>query len=697
MTAAMKAFLTLLLALFFADAAAAQIDDLPKVHARLIAEHDAVAPGETVTVAFEQDIRKGWHTYWLNPGDVGQPTQLAWTLPAGWKNGDLQWPYPKRLPVGPFMDYGYEGKPWILTTLTAPADAKPGDAITLHAKGSWLVCAEVCVPEEGELTLALKIGTPSATDAKLAAAFADARAKLPTASPWPATFHVGRQFDLFLAAKPLSQAHPTSVQFFPTADRTIIGPAEQLIGYTADGVVLRLKPDVKAKTTKTLDGVLVLTSSDGSTQALQIKATPGAVPVATFESLAANSAAEDTGLPLALGLAFLGGLILNLMPCVLPILAMKAFALSSLAGRDRPEAVRESLAYGVGAILSFAALGGLLVALRAGGQAIGWGFQLQEPIVVAGFALLMFGVGLNLSGVFEVAGLGGGDALTRAGGIAGSFFTGVLAVAVAAPCTAPFMAAALGYALTQPAITAIAVFLALGFGFAIPFVLLGISPAFMRLLPKPGAWMIWFKQALAFAMYGTAAWLVWVLAQQAGANAVAAVLAAMVAAGFAAWVWGLTRHFSVRGRGIGAFVTALAIVAALSCLWFIKPSAQAAAAATVNVTGLPSEPYSESRLASLRAENRPVFVNATAAWCITCLVNDEAALSGARVHEAFANRHIAYLIADWTRRDPAITALLAAHGRSGVPLYLYYAPGAAEPKVLPQILTENEVLAALGP
>jgi thiol:disulfide interchange protein DsbD len=693
----MKAFLTLLLALFFADAAAAQIDDLPKVHARLIAERDTVAPGEAVTVAFEQDIRKGWHTYWLNPGDVGQPTQLAWTLPAGWKSGGLQWPYPKRLPVGPFMDYGYEGKPWILTTLTAPADAKPGDTVTLHAKGSWLVCAEVCVPEDGDLVLTIKIGAPSKTDAKLAEAFADARAKIPAASPWPARFRVGPQLDLFLEAKPLGQAHPTGVQFFPTADRTIIGPATQMVGYTDDGLVLRLKPDLKAKTAAALDGVLVLTSSDGSTQALQIDAAPGVVPAAAFEAPPTNDGSTDTtGLPLALAFAFLGGLILNLMPCVLPILAMKAFALSSLAGRDRREAVRESLAYGIGAVIAFAALGGLLVALRAGGQAIGWGFQLQEPIVVAGFALLMFGIGLNLSGVFEVAGFGGGDALTRAGGVAGSFFTGVLAVAVAAPCTAPFMAAALGYALTQPAIVAIAIFLELGLGFAVPFVLLGVSPTFMRLLPKPGAWMIWFKQALAFAMYGTAAWLVWVLAQQSGANAIAAILAAMVAAGFAAWVWGLTRHFTARGRGVGAFVTALAIIAALSCLWFIK-SAPPAAAATVNVTGLPSEPYSESRLASLRVEHRAVFVNATAAWCITCLVNDEAALSSARVHDAFAGRHVAYLIADWTRRDPAITALLSAHGRSGVPLYLYYAPGAGEPKVLPQILTEGEVLAALGP
>ncbi len=268
----------------------------------------------------------------------------------------------------------------------------------------------------------------------------------------------------------------------------------------------------------------------------------------------------------ALLFAFAGGLILNLMPCVLPILAMKAFALSSLAGRDRREAVRESFAYGAGAILSFLGLGALLLVLRAGGEAIGWGFQLQEPIIVAGFALLMFGVGLNLSGVFEVAGFGGGDSLTRRGGEAGSFFTGILAVAVAAPCTAPFMAAALGYALTQAAALALGVFLALGLGFAAPFVLIGISPMLMRALPKPGMWMIRFRQALAFAMYGTAAWLAWVLAQQAGANAVASVLAAMVATGFAAWIWGVSRSFSPRGRGIGALVTLIAIVAALSCL-----------------------------------------------------------------------------------------------------------------------------------
>lgn len=670
----------------FAAPASAQVDGAPKVHARLIAARDAVAPGGTLTVAFEQVIRPGWHTYWKNPGDVGQPTTLEWSLPAGWKAGALAWPWPIRLPVGPFMDYGYEGKAWILSTLTAPADAKPGDTLTLTAKATWLVCKEVCIPEEATLILPVVIGTP-AHDID-AAGFVAARARIPAPSPWPAHYQVsGGTLDLGLHG--LANAAPVSADFFPNETDDIVNTAPQTLGTNSDGIVIRTRADKGLAKRKSLGGVLVLTSKDGSTQALAIDATPG-----TVAPPAMSEPAEQGSLLLSLLFAFLGGLILNLMPCVLPVLAMKAFALSSQAGRDRAEAVRESFAYGIGAVISFVALGGLLIALRAGGDAIGWGFQLQEPVVVAGFALLMFGVGLNLSGVFEVAGFGGGDSLTRRGGELGSFFTGVLAVAVAAPCTAPFMAAALGYALTQAAPAALAIFFSLGIGFAAPFVAIGISPWLMRALPKPGTWMIVFKQALAFAMYGTAAWLVWVLAQQAGADAVAAILAAMVAAGFGAWIWGATRHASPRGRGIGAFVTLLAIVAALTCLAVLKTSA-AAPAPLVNVTGIPEEPYSAERLAKLRAGNRPVFVNATAAWCITCLVNDKAALSGAAVRDAFARKHIAYLVADWTRRDPAITALLSEHGRSGVPLYLYYAPGARDPVVLPQILTEGIVLDAL--
>jgi len=687
----MKWLVTALFALAVAAPAAAQVDDGPKVHARLVAESASVAPGGTVSVAFEQVIRPKWHTYWLNPGDVGQPTTLSWSLPAGWKAGALEWPYPMRLPVGPFMDYGYEGKVWILTTLTAPADATPGTAITLNAKASWLVCKEICIPEDAELALPLKIGAPVKVPTTVAA-FTAARARLPVPSPWAMRYALSPTLELYVAARALAIARPMSAEFFPFATGVVIAPAAQTMGFASNGLVLRMTPGkFFSKKGGALEGVLVLTSADSSVQALQVSALPGPVPPAAFDT----GDKTDIGLLLALAFAFVGGLILNLMPCVLPVLAMKAFALSSQAGRDRAEAVRESLAYGVGAILSFVGLGALLIALRVGGQAIGWGFQLQEPVVVGAFALLMFGVGLNLSGVFELAAFSGGEGLTRRSGEVGSFFTGVLAVAVAAPCTAPFMAAALGYGLTQPATISLAIFFVLGLGFAAPFVLVGVSPALMRALPKPGPWMLYLKQALAFAMYGTAAWLVWVLAQQAGANAVAGALAAMVAAGFAAWVWGASRNASPRGRGIGALITLLAMVVAFSCLALLK-SVPAAANSSVNVTGLASEPYSAARLSALRAENRAVFVNATAAWCITCLVNDEAALSGANVRQAFAQKHVAYVVADWTRRDPEITALLAEHGRPGVPLYLYYAPGAAEPKVLPQILTEHVVLAALN-
>jgi len=455
----------------------------------------------------------------------------------------------------------------------------------------------------------------------------------------------------------------------------------------------RLAAGRKAAALKALGGVIVLTSADGSVQALAVNAVPGTVPPANFTSADGN----DIGLALALLFAVAGGLILNLMPCVLPILAMKALSVASKAGADKREAAREGLAYGVGAVLSFAALGMAVIALRAGGVAVGWGFQLQEPAAVGGFALLIFAVGLNLSGVFELAGgIDTGDALTRKGGALGAFFTGVLAVAVAAPCTAPFMAAALGFALTQSAASALAIFVALGLGFAAPFVAIGLSPALLRLLPKPGAWMLHFKQLLAFPMYGAAAWLVWVLAQEAGPQGLVLALAGMLALAFAAWAWDASRNAHAGWRAIGATVAVLALLGALSTLVFLEQAQPAAAAQAMSSEGIPSEPYSEARLVQLRAEQRPVFVDATAAWCITCLVNEKIALSAAPVRELFAQRHVALLIADWTRRDAAITSLLDAHGRSGVPLYLYFAPGASDAQVLPQVLTPDTVLSAIG-
>ncbi|HVU19157.1 MAG TPA: protein-disulfide reductase DsbD domain-containing protein, partial [Rhizomicrobium sp.] len=611
----LRSALLALLAFFVAVPASAQIAPGPKVHARLIAERDAVQPGGTVTVALELDTRKGWHTYWSNPGGAGQATEILWTLPAGWKAGSIQWPTPQAEAVGPIMDYGYEGKPWLLVDITAPEDAKPGDTVNLLAKAQWLVCAEVCVPEDATLTLPMSVGDATFPPDP---AFAAARAKLPVTSPWPMRYHAGETIDLFVQSQQLATAHPAKVEFFPDSDSEIkSGVVPQAVGYTKDGLVLSMQPPKKAHT-GSLKGLLVLTSADGSVQGINVDAPPGIVP-----------SVGGTELWLALLFAFLGGLILNLMPCVLPILAMKALALAGHGGGEGDHARREGLAYGIGAILSFVALGATLVLLRAGGEAIGWGFQLQEPIAVAIFALLIFAVGLNLSGVYDLPGFAGGDSLTRKGGAIGAFFTGVLAVAVAAPCTAPFMAAALGYALTQPTAIALAVFVALGFGFAAPFVLIGFSPALLRLIPKPGPWMLRLKQFLAFPMYGASVWLVWVLANEAGVNSIVAVLGAMIAFALAAWIWTTSRDAGPHGRGFGAFATLLALVAMfglLSMLLYASPS-DSSALQRAEGSVIPHEAYSAARLDQLRKQGRPVFINATAAWCITCLVNERVAFS----------------------------------------------------------------------
>lgn len=670
--------------------ACAQIDSNSKIHARLIAEQSEIAPGQHVAVALEQNIRTGWHTYWRNPGDAGQPTEIHWILPAGWQAGPIAWPYPRELPVGPLMDYGYEGRPWLLVDVVAPGDAKPGTRVLLHAHANWLVCQEVCIPEEATVSQPLAVSAaPRPPDPAIAAQFAAARDRLPVASPWPARFGLDPSLDLLLAAPKLASTHLTDIRFFPFEQGEIKGIAPQKWTTSPDGIVLRLAPGRHARNLRDLSGVLVLASTDAPTQALEIRAMPGIVPATDFTSDAGLS------LPLALLFALLGGVILNLMPCVLPILAMKAFAIASKSGRAPHEAAHEGIAYGAGAVLSFAILGIAVLALRAGGEAIGWGFQLQEPAAVAGFALLVFAVGLNLSGVFEIPGIGAGDALARRGGLAGAFFTGVLAVVVAAPCTAPFMAAALGFALTQPAGVALFVFLALGLGFAAPFVAIGYSPALLRLLPRPGAWMSTFRQFLAFPMYGTALWLAWVLSLETDPGRLVVLLGVALALAFLLWAIGAMQRS--RHRWSGA-ISWLAIVLGLVTLVKLVPLVESGAPAHghVQATAIPSQAYSESRLADLRAQKRAVFVDATAAWCVTCLVNEKVALDDTRVRTAFVSNRIAFLVADWTNRDPAVSALLQAHARSGVPLYLFFAPGASDAVVLPQILTTDTVLNAIA-
>jgi thiol:disulfide interchange protein DsbD len=502
-------------------------------------------------------------------------------------------------------------------------------------------------------------------------------------APWQASAGAtGRQASLTLAGPGLAPALVREAFFFPHAPGVIENTAPQPLSWRGGALTLGLTLAEGARP-EALAGTVVLRDAGGQRAGFEVSA-PVAGPPAT-----------GGGLPFARAVLFalLGGLILNLMPCVFPVLAMKAMALARLSGEARGQVRRHAAAYTAGVLATFGAIGGGLVALRAGGSAIGWGFQFTEPAFVAAMAWLMLAVALNLMGVFAIGRtVGAGQALAGRGGAAGAFFTGALAVLLATPCTAPFMAAALGAAMTMPPAMTMAVFLALGLGLAAPYGLLGIFPGLARALPRPGAWMERLRQGLAFPMLAAAVWLVWVLAQQAGPDGVLWALAGGVVLAAGLWALGLAQR-SGAGRGaiLGRAAAGAAVLLALALL--PRLSAMPAAAADV---GPGAEPWSAARVAELRAEGRPVFVNATAAWCITCQVNERVALRAAAVQDAFAARGVAYLKADWTRGDAGITALLHEHGREGVPLYLYWAPGAAEPAVLPQLLTEGIVLGALG-
>lgn len=652
------------------------------VQSRLVADRLTAAPGQTVTVAIEQQIEPGWHTYWSNPGDAGLATTAKWQLPSGWQAGPILWPYPKREQTGPLMDYGYEGKAWLLVDLSVPKDAKAGK-YDLSADVDWLVCREVCVPESGHLTLTLFVDAAgSVPDAVLAEQFAAARAKLATRSPWPVHYaKTDKGLELVVAAPGLTGAsQPVSAVFFPAKAGLITGIAPQNLRFTKDGLVLGLTASPRFTGGK-LDGVLVLTSKDGSVQALSVDAPIGA------------AAAGDAplGLIVAMLFAFLGGLILNIMPCVLPVLAMKVLAMAR-AGTSRGHARAESLAYGLGAIASFVALGLLLAVLREAGAMIGWGFQLQQPIVVAGLALLFLAVGLNLSSVYEINPVTAGDSLTRKSGLSGAFFTGVLAVAVAAPCSAPFMASAVGFGATQGVGTAFGVFAALGIGFAFPFLLIAAFPGTCKYLPKPGNWMVTLKHWLAVPIYATVIWLIWVLAKQVPLAGLIIVIAALVLAGVTLWLWG-------RGYGKAALAALVLTLAAVVAAGFtgVGLAGNTAGKSDAQAFNGLGEVYSAQKLETYRKAKRPVFVDASASWCITCLVNEEAVLKKPEVAAAFKKQNVAILVADWTNRDPEVTRLLEANGRSGVPLYAYYPPDGGAPRLLPQILTVDAVLKALTP
>ena len=703
----MVRLLALLLVMLASSAAAQSVVTTDNVRSELVSEVATVKPGEPFWVGLRQTIRPKWHTYWKNPGESGLPTEISWKLPEGAKADPIVWPAPTLFDIGGVTNYGFKDEAMLLVRITPPADL--AGPLTLAAEANWLVCEDVCIPEEGKFELVLPSGT-AATPAPpvTRTLFEQARRAVPTPSPWPARYGLSRTGDptLLVEAKGLKADTVSAVYFFPAEWGPVATMARQNATVTAEGIRIPLKKgDAKTALPAELAGTLVLTekTADGSIrQAFDLSARldPAFAPAATT-SLANAVGAEEISLLQALLFAVLGGLILNLMPCVFPVLAMKAAAFARLAGHGQGEMRRDGLAYTAGVLASFAAMAGIVIAIRSAVGEVNWGFQVQSPIFSLLIAYLFFVIGLNLSGVFEVGNrlAGVGQGLASRGGTTGAFFTGVLAVIVATPCTAPFMAAALGFALSQPAPATVAVLLAMGLGLALPYLALSMTPALQRLMPRPGAWMDRLRQFLAFPMYASAVWMIWVLTQQTGADGVLYALGGMILIAFAIWLLRIGSGVSAGTwlrRGVAAAAVLLAFGATLKLDDSPATAASTSGAPAAGVSFDGWERFSRARMAEAVAAGKPVFVDFTAAWCITCLVNERVALETPTTRKAFEQAGVVKLKGDWTSRDAEITGVLKELGRAGVPLYLLWAPGADRPKILPQVLTESLILSELS-
>ena len=672
------AFLLLPL-LLLAGAAAAQPGGR-HMDVRLVPETAAASAGSNVTIAFVMHPQPGWHGYWRNPGDAGAEPRLAWRLPEGWSADALQYPVPGRLIVAGLMNYVFARDYALLATVHVPASAELGATFPIDARLDYLVCTdEVCVPETATVTANLVVAAPGPANP----AFQAWRQALPRPLGAEARFEtVGGRMRI---AIPLPAASAVADPYvFPGTSDAISYSAAQSVSRSGDTLIVETAAGPRAASLPGFEGVLQIGEGTG----LAFTARRGPVPAAGTPIGTSGGGGDggDGGSASAILWAFLaallGGLILNVMPCVFPILSLKALSLAR-AGGTAEGARREALAYATGVIATCLALGGVLLALRAGGTAVGWAFQLQDPHVILFLLLLVTAISLGLAGLFQLPVLGAGDALTRAGGPRGAFFTGALAAFVATPCTGPFMGAALGAALVLPTLGALAIFAGLGLGLALPFLLLGFVPALRGLLPKPGRWMETFQRILSLPMFLTALGLAWVLGQETGVDGMAIGLGGALLLGLALWWLGRG------GRWFALAALALAVAAPFLLLPTEAPTRGAQAEGP-----LPAEPFGEARLAELRAARTPVFVYFTADWCLTCKVNERGAMASEAVAEAFRARGIRVLAGDWTRGDPAIGRFLEQHGRSGVPLYLYYAPG-RDAEVLPQILTVG-TLTGLG-
>jgi len=662
---------------------------------------ESVAPGDTIVVGLKFDVAPGWHIYWENPGDSGLPARIDWARSEGATGtGIHSWPAPHEQPLDGLMNYGYEGEVVLLFDVAVDPDAK-GD-ILLDADVSYLICLDICIPEDVKLRLSLPVTTETRPDADNVKALDAAREHFPRDFSGTATLDRGdEEWTLALAGGEAAQfASASHVRFFPD-DHQIEHPPTQPLSVADEGIVLALTPASGFAKSGPLSGVIVAEFEDGRRTGLEVSASPGETPDWVASAVAAapgggaagveGGAAASTaimGLGTALLLALIGGMILNLMPCVLPVLSLKAIGLAQAAAKGQASHLRlHGLAYIAGVVLSMLVLAGVLISLKLAGESAGIGAQLQYPPIVAMFAILIFLVGLNLYGLFEIGGslIGVGGNLAQKQGLSGAFFTGVLAAALGAPCIGPFLGAASGWALGQSAPVILLFFAVLGLGLALPFAVISFAPGLQKLLPKPGMWMVRLRQFFAFPMFATAIWLVWVLAinPSAGPNAVAATLLAALLITMSIWIF----------QSLGEKRSVLRHAAmGLAGMALVGGTALAVAGTTYRASDLEVIAWSPQAVTEARAEGRAVFVDFTAAWCVTCQSNKVTTLRNGKVVDVFADHNVAFMEADWTDRNDLIAAELEKYGRAGVPLYLYFPEAGGDAQVLNQILSPNYVV-----
>lgn len=677
-----------LTALLSISQASAQVDLNKRelnVPATLVAESEQVQAGQSVTLAFVMNPKPTWHGYWENPGDAGIGMSFDWKLPDGVTAGKAQYPVPDTLLISGIMNYIYKGDYAVLVNLVISEKVKPGP-LPISVKSEWLACTdEVCVPEQDDLSITLQVVGKDAA-VSLDNAFNAYREALPRPLGSAATFTV--KDDLFRLSVPFpANVDVETPYFFVKEDGIVDYAAPQKVH--RDGDKLIIETAARGDALENISGVLKIGQSNGfslnaATGDVEMSGTPLIASGDSGNFIGGDDQSKASLLFIALGGAIVGGLLLNLMPCVFPILSLKAISLAK-AGGNETVVRRDALAYTAGVVVVATALGGLLLALRASGAAVGWAFQLQDPKIIFVLLALVTAIGFNLAGLFELPNVNFGNKLAAKDGPAGSFWTGALAAFVATPCTGPFMAAALGATIVLPPIAALIIFAGLGVGLALPFLLIAFVPAIRNRLPKPGAWLDSFRKVMAIPMFLTAIGLIWLLGRQIGTDGLGLSLIFLLLVTLILWWFG---GGQMKGLSRGTLTTG-ALTAAIIGGVLLLPNEQAMDSqrlATASSATLPSEPFSEARLSELRASNQPVFTYFTADWCITCKANEAAAVQRQETADAFAAANVAVLMGDWTRPDPVISKFLEKHGRAGVPLYLYYAPG-KEPVILPQILT----------